>query len=103
MRDVLLVSALIGTTLIVVRSTIFRPVRRFFSIEFLRCSQCVGLWIGVFASLGGLLPMGHGRLLDAVIVGTANSFLALLSDALLIHFLGDPLDDNEPLPKRADH
>jgi hypothetical protein len=89
MTAVLLLAALIGATLIVVRSTIFRPIRRFWP-DLLECSQCTGAWIGAVAGASGLVTAGHGRVLDALVVGAATSFLATLADAILLHLLGDP-------------
>jgi hypothetical protein len=92
MTAVLLLAALIGTTLIVVRSTIFRPIRRLWP-DLLECSQCTGAWVGAVAGATGLVTTGHGgRVLDALIVGAATSFLALLADAVLLKLLGDPTE-----------
>lgn len=85
----LLLLALVGTTLIVVRGTIFRPVRRIWP-ALLECSQCAGTWVGAAAGASGIVSAGHGRMIDAVIVGAATSFLSLLADAVLLHLLGDP-------------
>lgn len=83
----LVLIALVGATLIVVRGTIFRPLQQ---IPFFACSQCFGTWIGAAAGASGIISIGHGRVLDAVIVGCATSFLALLADAILLKLLGDP-------------
>lgn len=83
----LLLLALVGTTLIIVRGTILRPIQR---IAFFRCSQCVGFWVGVAGGASGLVVAGHGRIADAAVVGTATSFLSMLADAVLLHLLGDP-------------
>jgi hypothetical protein len=85
----LILSALVGATLLVARSTLLRPVRRLWP-ALLECSQCVGVWVGAAAGASGLVPAGHGRLLDAIIVGASTSFLATLSDAVLLFLLGDP-------------
>lgn len=79
--------ALVGATLLLVRSTIFAPLRRLWP-ALLGCAQCTGFWVGVGASW--LAPTGHAWSLNAVIVGAATSFLALLADAVLLHLLGDP-------------
>lgn len=89
MQGLLLVSALIGTTLLVARSTIFRPLQRLWPALF-RCCQCVGVWVGVSAGSSGIVTTGHGWLLDAIIVGAATSFLSMLADAILLKLLGDP-------------
>jgi hypothetical protein len=86
-----LLLALVGATLIVVRSTIFRPIRRIWPALF-ECCQCTGAWIGAAAGASGIASAGRGRVLDAVIIGAATSFLALLSDAVLLRLLGDPKD-----------
>lgn len=89
MNGLLLISALIGATLIVVRSTLFRPVRRLWP-ALLECAQCAGTWVGVAAGATGVVALGRGPLLDAVLVGCATSFLATIADALLLRLLGDP-------------
>jgi hypothetical protein len=91
-------SALIGMTLIVVRSTIFKPIRRLWP-TLLECCQCVGMWVGIAAGASGLLTSGHGRVLDAVVAGAATSFLAMSSDAVLLNLLGDP--NKEPWYRHA--
>jgi len=91
MTGLLHVAALVGAALIVVRGTIFRRVRALWP-ALLKCSQCAGAWVGVVAGASGVVPAGHGRILDAVVVGAATSFLAQAADAIFIHLLGDPLD-----------
>jgi hypothetical protein len=86
MNGFLLVSALIGTTLVVARSTIFQPIRRLWPALF-QCAQCVGMWVGVAAGASGIVGIGHGRVLDALIVGTATSFLAMAADAVFLKLL----------------
>jgi len=81
--------ALIGLTLILVRGTIFRPLQRLWP-ALLECAQCSGAWIGAAAGASGLVTMGHGLILDAVVVGGAISFLSLLADAVLLRLLGEP-------------
>jgi hypothetical protein len=89
MNSILLLSALIGTTLIIVRGTILRRVRAIWP-ALLECSQCTGTWVGIVAGATGLVSVGQGRILDAVVVGAATSFLSLLADGLLMKLLGDP-------------
>ena len=89
MNELILLLALVGTTLIVVRGTIFRPLQRLWPALF-QCSQCAGTWVGAAAGASGLVTTGHGRILDAAVVGTATSFLSLLADAVLLRLLGDP-------------
>ena len=89
MIDFLLAFALIGTTLIVVRGTVFKPLQRMLP-AFFQCSQCVGFWTGATAGGTGIISTGHGRILDAFIVGAASSFASLLADAVLLKLLGDP-------------
>lgn len=81
--------ALIGLTLILVRGTVFRPLQKLWPALF-QCAQCSGAWVGMAAGASGLVPVGHGRALDALIVGAATSFLALLADAILLRLLGEP-------------
>lgn len=95
MNAFLLISALVGATLIVVRGTIFRRIRLLYPPLF-RCSQCMGVWVGGAAGAAGIVTTGHSRILDAVIVGAATSFLSLLADAAFINLLGEPLDDDAP-------
>jgi hypothetical protein len=85
----LLLSALIGTTLIVVRSTAFQPIRRIWP-SLLGCAQCSGAWVGAAAGASGVVPTGHGWALDGLIVGAATSFLSLLADGVLLSLLDDP-------------
>jgi hypothetical protein len=85
----LLALALVGTTLIIVRGTIFAPIRKLWP-ELLGCSQCTGTWIGIAAGASGVVSTGHGGILDAMIVGSATSFLSMLADAVLLRLLGDP-------------
>jgi hypothetical protein len=87
----LLLLALVGTTLIVVRGTIFRPLQRLWPALF-QCAQCSGTWVGMAAGASGVVSIGRGRFLDAAVVGAATSFLSLLADAVLLHLLGDPND-----------
>jgi hypothetical protein len=89
MTALLLTSALIGATLILVRGTVFRPLQRLYPPLF-ECSQCTGTWVGMVAGASGVVSVGHGRILDAVIVGCATSFLSMAADAMLMHLLGDP-------------
>jgi Na+-driven multidrug efflux pump len=87
----LLLSACIGATLIVSRSTLFRPLQRLYAPLF-GCSQCTGTWVGIAAGAGGLVTTGHGRVVDALVVGCATSFLAMAADGVLLYLLGDPKD-----------
>jgi hypothetical protein len=84
--------ALIGLTLILVRGTIFRSLQRRWP-AFFRCSQCVGMWVGLAAGASGVASMGRGRVVDAVLVGTATSVLSLATDAVLLKLLGDPSEE----------
>ena len=89
MNTILLLSALIGATLIVVRGTILRRVRTVWPALF-GCCQCTGTWIGIVAGSTGIVSVGQGRVVDAIVVGAATSFLALMADAVLMKLLGDP-------------
>lgn len=91
---VLVLIGLIGATLIVVRGVIFRPLRRL-APAFLGCSQCFGFWVGAAAGAIELIPTGHGRVLDALVIGSATSYLAMFADAVFINLLGEPLDDEK--------
>jgi hypothetical protein len=82
-----LTSALVGTTLIVVRGTLFKRLQQLWPV-FFRCAQCVGMWVGAAAGASGIAPMGHGRVVDGLIVGAATSFLSLLAEAVLVKLLG---------------
>jgi len=48
------------------------------------------MWVGIAAGASGVVAAGHGRVLDAIIVGAATSFLSTLADAVLLKLLGDP-------------
>lgn len=87
----LLLSACVGATLLVVRGTPFKPLQRLYPPLF-GCSQCTGTWVGIAAGASGLVTTGHGRVVDALVVGCATSFLALAADGLLLTLLGDPKD-----------
>lgn len=91
MTGLIHLSALIGATLIVVRSTIFAPVRKLWP-ALLGCAQCTGFHVGFIAGATGVVQAGHGRIVDAIVVGCSASFLSLLGDAVLLKLLGDPGD-----------
>ncbi len=86
--------ALIGLTLIIVRGTIFGPLQRPWP-TFFRCGQCVGMWVGMGAGASGIVTAGHGRVLDAIIVGGTTSILSLLTAAVLLKLEEDPEEDPE--------
>lgn len=88
--------ALIGLTLIIVRGTIFRPVRRIWP-ALLECSQCTGMWVGMAAGAMGFPQEGGGRVASAIVVGAATSLLSVLTDAVLLKLLGEP----EPAPEKT--
>jgi hypothetical protein len=48
------------------------------------------MWVGVAAGVSGIVSLGRGRVVDAIVVGAATSLLSLLADALLVQLLGDP-------------
>lgn len=84
--------AFIGITLIIVRGTIFGPLQRLWPAIF-RCAQCVGMWVGMIAGASGLagISQNHSAIVvNAIVVGGATSFLAMLADAILMRLLGDP-------------
>ena len=95
MNAVLLLAALIGATLIIVRGTILRRVRALWP-TLLKCSQCTGTWVGIAAGATGIVSVGQGRVIDAIVVGSATSFLSMLADAILLHLLGDPGEEKKP-------
>jgi hypothetical protein len=94
MREFLVLCAAVGTTLIVVDSTLFRPIRKLWP-ALLGCAQCFGFWVGAAAGVSGLLDVGHGRIVNTFIAGTGTSFLALLAYAVLVNLLGEPVEGNE--------
>jgi hypothetical protein len=96
MNTLLLLCALIGTTLIIVRGSILAPVRNLWPALF-GCAQCAGTWVGIAAGASGIVSTGHGRFLDAVIVGAAASFASLLADAVLLRLLGDPSEEEREI------
>jgi hypothetical protein len=87
--DLLHGAALVGTTLILVRGTIFQPLQRRWPALF-QCSQCTGMWVGMAAGASGVVVGGHGPAVDALVVGAATSCLSLVVDAVLLKLLGDP-------------
>lgn len=95
--------ALVGLTLILVRGTIFRALQRLYPPLF-RCSQCVGMWVGLAAGAIGIAPLDRWsigsavseRVFDAVLVGAATSILSLAADAVLLKLLGDPSEEIVP-------
>lgn len=83
--------ALVGLTLVLVRGTVFRSLRRLWP-ALLECSQCTGMWVGMVAGASGIETMGQGRVLGALLVGCATSLLSMGADAVLLKLLGDPGD-----------
>lgn len=94
MSEFLVLCAAVGTTLIVVDSTLFKPIQKLWP-ALLKCAQCAGFWIGAAVGASGLLDVGHGRIINAFVVGTGTSFLALLAYAVLVSLLGEPIEDEE--------
>lgn len=88
LTTILVLSALVGATLIVVRGTIFAKIRLIWP-DLFGCAQCFGTWVGIAAGASGVVSTGHGRVLDAIIVGCATSILSLLTQAVLIRLLDD--------------
>jgi len=97
---VISVFALIGATLILVRGTLFRRVRSVWP-ALLECSQCTGFWVGAAAGASGIVSVGQGRAIDAAIVGSATSFLAMVADAVLLKLLGDPSEEKVPSEEKS--
>lgn len=75
--------ALVGLTLIITRGTIFEKMRSFYP-NFLGCCQCVGTWVGGAAGASGIVPAGHGPVLDAIIVGCATSVLSFVTTMVIL-------------------
>lgn len=92
MNTILLLSALIGATLIIVRGTICRPIQKLWP-AFFGCCQCTGTWVGIVAGTSGIVSVGQGRVVDAIVVGAATSFLAMVADGILLKLLGDPSEE----------
>ena len=92
MREFFLISALVGTTLIVVDSTLFKPVRKLWP-ALLGCAQCFGFWVGATAGATQVVSIGSSRVFDAFVVGAATSFLSILAYAELTCRLGEPIED----------
>jgi len=84
------VLALIGATLIVTQSTIFRSVRRRLSV--LKCNQCVGFWIGVIGGACNIVSADSGRILDAMFVGCAVSLMSHLAGGVTVALLGEVIE-----------
>jgi len=87
--------ALVGLTLIIVRGTIFRPIRRIWP-ALLECCQCTGMWVGMAAGALGLSAEGGGGVVTVVLTGGATSLLAMMADAVLLRLLGDPEPEEPP-------
>jgi len=51
------------------------------------------MWVGIVAGATGIVSIGRGHAIDAIVVGPATSFLALVADAILIKLLGDPSEE----------
>jgi hypothetical protein len=83
--------ALVGVTLLITDSAIFRPIRRIWP-ALLKCSQCTGMWVGAVAGASGVVAAGHGRALDALIVGASASLSSYVADAVLTRLIGEPID-----------
>lgn len=83
--------ALVGVTLLITDSVIFRPIRKIWP-ALLKCSQCTGMWVGAAAGASGIVTAGHGRALDALIVGASASFSSYIADAVLTRLIGEPID-----------
>ena len=89
MSSFLLICALVGATLIVARSTLFKPLQRLYPPLF-HCCQCAGFWVGFAAGASGVVSVGRGPAIDGVTVGAATSFLSQVADGVLCQLLGDP-------------
>jgi hypothetical protein len=86
--DLFFLTALVGATLIVVRGTIFRFVRRLWP-AFFGCSQCVGFWVG---ALGPLAIRSRESWIEALVMGCVVSVVAMATDVVLCKLAGGPAD-----------
>lgn len=80
----------LGVTLIVTCSTLFRRVREWlqqrfvFAYELLSCPMCFGFWAGaLLATLGVSIPISDLRVLDVFLNGCAASWVCWTSHVLL--------------------
>jgi len=88
--------AFVGATLILVRGSILERLRSGWAplAKVLRCAQCCGFWVGIagtpiLSTRTGLELYGV-RVVDGLISGLSVSLLALVTDATLVHLLGEP-------------
>jgi hypothetical protein len=89
-NQAVLLAALIGATLIVVRGTILSRLRKVWP-QFFECSQCVGFWIGALA--GGTSIVGsfeRGWWFDALALGCAVSVVSMGTDIVLLKLADGP-------------
>lgn len=87
----LLLVAFVGMTIVLVRGSIFSPLRSKLSV--LNCSLCTSVWVGGVGH--GLLACQAGQkwfliIESSLLFGSATAVLALLADAVLLRLLGDP-------------
>ena len=95
MNHLLLLAALVGATLIVVRGTIFSRVRAIWP-ALLACSQCVGFWVGVAGSHlrdGSLVSLSRGWWIDAIVMGCAVSVISMATDIVLLKIADGPAEE----------
>lgn len=86
--------SLAGTTLIVVRGTVFGFLQKMWPALF-QCAQCAGMWVGASFAAIGAVQVHPNVFINAFFVGSATSLTALLADALLVKLLGDPDQEEE--------
>lgn len=94
--------ALIGLTLVLVRSSLLNHLRT--KVKILSCAQCSGWWVGLFGwklvpSNFDLAFMGV-RYVDAIVNAFAVSAMAFVVNSLLTHFIGEVLTEAEAKEKK---
>jgi hypothetical protein len=88
-QPVAVVVALVGVTILIVRGGIFARVRALWP-GLLGCAMCVGFWVGAIFELATASAWTARLGVRAGLGGSIVSVCALLTDALLCRWLGDP-------------
>jgi len=85
--------ALVGLTLVLVRSALFNRLRP--KLTILACAQCTGWWVGLFGHrlLPGSLDYSYAgvRYADALVTAFAVSAIAFVVNAILTFLIGEVL------------
>lgn len=89
-NSLLLLLGAVGSTLIVVRGSIFSPIREIGHSkwqEFINCAQCTGFWVGFifFAISFRASPLNIDWVLQGVIYGAVTSLFALVLDTIITY------------------